>query len=528
MRPYLLFLIILSVFLLFFHLGTRPLLSSGEARASEIALEMLQRGNWLIPYINEEILLTKPLLFHWLIIFSYKIFGVSEFSSRFPSALAGFFVVIFVYLFGKRFWDKRTGLISSLILVTSPLFFWSARCARIDSLLLSLITISIYCFWRGYENISISKSGIIGGRFWFLGWFFFMGLAVFAKGPVGIAVPLGTAILFLLLVRKRYLLKRLNWFWGIIVFFIVVSPWFIAICFLVPHSKSGFFFWEQILTWIIGMGEWYRGYIYIPLLFLGFFPWSLILPIAFIYTWRYFRNRKDEKIVFLWVWIIIVFSIFCFFGQKVSRYILPLWPGLSLLAGNIISTRKSINRVFSFTLLWMWIFIILFINLYPIFLEPELVFIIGKYVDRLWFSAVGLGVIFMCLYGMKRSNFAIPLTISLLSVFMFILYFIPVERDYYSPKPFCQMLKEVVPEDANIRAYKSWDNSIRYYYGRHVDIMNIEEELVEFLNRLDTVYCFMWDYVYKGLPNDIKKKTFIIKTGYKVMERKMVLVSNKI
>lgn len=514
MRLYIFFLILISVPLLFFHLGTRPLLSSGEPRASEIALEMLQRANWLVPYLNEEIVLTKPPLFHWFIIFSYKFFGVSEFSSRLPSAVAGVFTIVFVYLFGKRLWDKRVGLYSGLILLVSPMFFWHARCARIDSLLLLLITISIYCFWRGYEDKD-------KGRKWFTGWFFFMGLAVLAKGPVGVLIPLSIGVLFLISVGKLHLLKKLDWLFGLTVFSVIVFPWFITVYLLVPHYKSEIFFWKQILMWFSGYGEWYKGYVYIPQLFLGFFPWSLILPLLFIYGWR---NRKDERIIFLWIWCFIVFFFFCFFGKKVSRYILPLLPSISLLTGSIIIQRKAVNRVFSSAFVVVWFFIVLLVNLYPKFLEPELAFIVGRYVNRFLFTIVGIGVAILCL---KWANFPISVTISYFTILMFILHYIPIESDYYSPKPFCRMLKEVVPNDATICSYKSWDNSIRYYYGRHVDIISTEDELVKFLNSQHRVYCFMWDYVYRGLPDSIKEKLFVIKTGYKVMERRVVLVSNK-
>jgi hypothetical protein len=110
---------------------------------------------------------------------------------------------------------------------------------------------------------------------------------------------------------------------------------------------------------------------------------------------------------------------------------------------------------------------------------------------------------------------------------MFVKYFIPVEKDYYSPKPFCEMMKKEVLPGGIVRAYNSWDNTIRYYFGRHVDVMRNESELVDFLNSNDKVYCFMWNKVYENLPDEIKNKMFIIGSNYKVLENKVVFVSNK-
>lgn len=524
MKPYLFFLIVLSSFLLFFHLGKRPLLSSGEARASEIAIEMMQRGNLLIPYLNEEILLTKPLLFHWLIIFNYKLFGVNEFSSRIPSALSGILVVMLVYFLGKKYWDKRTGFIAGVLLLTSPLFFWSARCARIDALLLFLVTTALYCFWRGYEKLPES------GR-WFHGWFLFMGLGMLAKGPVGVLVPLGVAVIFLLLTGKKQLLKKLNWISGIIIFLVVVCPWYIAIYFLVPHHKAGIFFVQQIFVWIIGGGNWYKGYVYIPGLFAGFFPWSIAIPLMLICTWKDFRYKRDEKTVFLWTWMLFVFFIFFFFGKKANRYILGLYPPVALLLANVINTRKNINRILSYTMVLVWFFLILSINffsLYSRYIDPQLVYLIKKYVNVFWITTTGILIIIFGLYGVRKRSVTILSAILYASLVMFIVYFIPIERDFYSPIPFCEMLKKEIPENVILRAYKhrSWDNSIRYYYGRHVDIVEKEERLRRLLDSNKEIYCIMWNKVYERLPEGIKGKLFIIKSDYKVLEKKFILVSN--
>jgi 4-amino-4-deoxy-L-arabinose transferase-like glycosyltransferase len=523
LRIYLPILIILSAFILFYHLGERPFLSSGEARAGEIALEMLNTGNFIVPYLNEEIILTKPPLFHWLIIACYKIFGVSEFSSRFISALAGILVVVFTYLLGKKFWGEKTGFISGLILLTSPIFFWSARCARIDSLLLLFITISMYCFWRGYELFPKSKK-------WFLLWFLCMGLGTVAKGQIALAAPLIIVILFLLFTNKRSYISRLSWLWGIILFIVVTAPWFVAVYFLVPKYKAELFFLQQHGAWFAGgqHNEWYKGYVYIPHLFLGFLPWSLVLPLAFVTTWQGFR-KKDDKTIFLWLWSIVIFCIFFFFGKKVSRYILPMYPAVSLLMAYVI-TKRNISRMFLWALVILWagfIAAVFGFGMYQRFIDPEAVSLIIKYINNTVIVIVGFLMILSGLYGIRQSSFAVSVIMVFISLIMFVKYFIPVEKDYYSPKPFCEMMKKEVLPGGIVRAYNSWDNTIRYYFGRHVDVMRNESELVDFLNSNDKVYCFMWNKVYENLPDEIKNKMFIIGSNYKVLENKVVFVSNK-
>ena len=584
-------LIVLSIVLLSFHLGTRPFLSTGEARAAEIAVEMMARNNYLIPHLNEQILLTKPPLFHWLIILSYNCFGIDEFSSRFLSFIAGVLVVILVYLLGRKLTPRipmapssrgtgpnpnqnpnQIGFIAGLILLTSPLYFWSMRCGRIDAILLFFITASFYCFWQGYERLSprglgrtvsgAQRSNACGakeeryrlppdcethrgtakeetyrlpqGRYWFWGWFFFMGLGFLSKGPIG-AIGIVVVILFLLIVGERKKLKHLRWFSGIVIFLAIVLPWYISIYYSVPAGKSGLFFLQQNKAWLVSSGEWLKCYIYIFHLLICFFPWSLFIPLALVSGWRQFKVNKDPKIIFLWLWVFTIFIIFSFTGKKVSRYILPLYPAIAILTAQVIARCRQ-SRVFIliqsiFILLWALVLIGVnyfdfVIKYWPGKLDPLLVGIIRDQLvdDRLFINLAGVVLILFALIGLKKFRFLITLMIMIATLFSFVLFGIPVESAYYSPEPFCDLLIEKVGVNDLIYAYKSWDNTIRYYSGRHVDILNTEEELDRVLNLPQQVYCIMWTDVYHNLD---RPELEIVAKGYRVMENDVVLVSNQ-
>ena len=530
-RPYLLILIILSAGLFFFHLGTRPLLSSGEARAGGIAAEMIQRGDFIVPYLNESILLTKPPLFHWSIILFYKSFGISEFTSRVPSALSGVLVACLVYLMGAGFWSRKTGFLASLMLIASPLFFWSARCARIDCLLLFFITAAMFCFWRGY-------SGGPRRQIWFLGWFSFMALGVLAKGPVGVVVPLLTAALFLLYTKQNRFWKQVNWCWCLALFLLIILPWFIAVYLRVPHDKTQLFYLQQNRVWLGGGGEWYKGYIYIAHFLFGFFPWSLALPAVFAFTWTEVKDCKDEAKVFLWCWFLAVFFIFFFFGKKVSRYILPLYPPAALLCAVVAAGRPGINRVFCAALAGLWLIIaagVVLLPLYSGFLDTELVSIISNNINPAAIVIIAVLSIVVSIYGIKKKNYMAAVTVSVVTLLMFIQYVIPVEKIYYSPKPFCAMMKRRIPEEATVCSYRSRDNTIRYYFGRHVDVFPpphktykdpvlLRQDFLKYAGPKKDLYCIMWEKTYKEAPESITQMFTIEARGYKVQERKALLL----
>lgn len=66
----------------------KPFLFQGEPREAIVALSMLESGNWILPVNYGTDIAYKPLL---LLVNSRRLFPfgeVTEFSARFPSALA--------------------------------------------------------------------------------------------------------------------------------------------------------------------------------------------------------------------------------------------------------------------------------------------------------------------------------------------------------------------------------------------------------------------------------------------------------
>ena len=70
-------------------LGHLPLLGPDEPRYAQIGREMFLRGDLITPTLGGHPWFEKPALLYWLMIASYKIFGVSEWSARLPAAVAG-------------------------------------------------------------------------------------------------------------------------------------------------------------------------------------------------------------------------------------------------------------------------------------------------------------------------------------------------------------------------------------------------------------------------------------------------------
>src|SRR5262245_27866000 len=98
-----------------------------ESRYAEIANQMHISGNWITPkvYVDGQLVpyWGKPPLHFWLTAGSYKIFGVSEWSTRLPSLLAGIFILGLTMYFVRRIWGARTAVIAGIIQSSTLLFF---------------------------------------------------------------------------------------------------------------------------------------------------------------------------------------------------------------------------------------------------------------------------------------------------------------------------------------------------------------------------------------------------------------------
>lgn len=128
------------IYFVFFHrLGSFYMRTWDESIYAVNSFEMVERGNYIVPYINGniDIINDKPPLFFWHQIVSFKVFGYNEFAARFPSALYGAFSTLLLFSFLAKKYDFFLGFISAIVLATSMGFvtFHSSRTGDMDSML---------------------------------------------------------------------------------------------------------------------------------------------------------------------------------------------------------------------------------------------------------------------------------------------------------------------------------------------------------------------------------------------------------
>ncbi len=336
----LLALLALSGLLFFLGLGDMGLTDRDEGRNAEAGREMFESGDRLTPTFNGDLRVAKPVFLYWLMDWSYRLFGVNEFAARFPSALFGVGLILIHYLFLTHQRDRTIALFGALMLLLNLEILGLGRMALTDSVLIFFTTASLYGLWLGLH-------GEGGVRRWI--WVFYIGmaLATLTKGPVGFAVPLVVAALYLTWTRRwrEYWQKGVP-LAGILLFILLAAPWYAAM-FLVHGEAYASGAKANTIGRFLSPMEGHHGtiFFYLPVLLLGFFPWSALLPVPLYRTLKdWYRLRRartqpnptgtSELDLFAALWVVGVFVFFTVSSTRLPHYIGPLFPAAALLTAS--------------------------------------------------------------------------------------------------------------------------------------------------------------------------------------------------
>lgn len=308
------------------NLGGPTLWDIDEGLNSEAAREMIQSGNYVVPTFNYKLRSAKPVLLYWLQAGSYHLFGVNEFAARLPSALAALLAVLATYEFGRIMFGLRVAFLAGVILATSVSVLGAAHFANPDALLLAFTTLTLGFYYLYYQT----------GRLWWIhAAAVACGLAVLAKGPVGVLLP--GAVVFLFLLWQRQLSRVIDLHIGeaFLIFLLVAVPWY---AWVGVETKGQFLreFWfthhmERVDTPMEKHGG--SPLYYVLVLAGGLFPWSIFLGPAAAHTWRRLRQPGDDRaaVRLLVLWFVVCFAVFTYAKTKLPNYILPLYPAAALL-----------------------------------------------------------------------------------------------------------------------------------------------------------------------------------------------------
>jgi 4-amino-4-deoxy-L-arabinose transferase-like glycosyltransferase len=305
-----------------------------EACFSESAREMLKAGNWVVPTYYGISEFDKPILTYWLIIFAYKLLGVSIFVSRLPSILAAISSLLLLAIFTRKIYGSRAALLAMMALATSIGFSEMASSSMSDMLMCLFEFGAIVAFYLGVENDSLPS-------IYFFVSSICLSLAFLTKGLSAILLPAVTLIAFLVLYKRLYLLKWRHLVIGLATFIVIAVPWHVALFQLCGYQAIEWMYFHETLQRFAGSISPYNfghpPYYMLWSFISSLLPWAIFLPIVLLGVIDDFKRKVSDKqmrcSVCMLLWILAHLLLFSLSKSNWGYYNLPCYPAACVLIG---------------------------------------------------------------------------------------------------------------------------------------------------------------------------------------------------
>ncbi len=392
---YNLYLVIgLGIVLFIPFLGSVGLHDPWETHYGEVARSMLVRGDYIFPYWESGYFFSKPVFLMWMMAAGMHIFGVNEWGVRFFIAVLSVFCMAITYRGVSRLINKRVGLLTTFVMATSPFYLFLSKQAITDmpfvgnmtigmvflalglieqdnsvpslksriilTLVTLLATITQYALMinsghmmKGLTTAAIVLifAGFLAGYFAFTRkkqyeiflfyGYIFIALATLAKGIGGFAIPGAIWLIYILITGDWGILKRAMLPTGIFVFGIIAIPWYATLLSFNGRDTEGFTFYGRFFVHdhfnrlAAGVhGDRGSFEYFIEQLGFGMFPWSALIPFAFMVALRdrILEATKEFRTILLYaLWGIFGYVFFHMMITKFHHYIFPAVPGIALI-----------------------------------------------------------------------------------------------------------------------------------------------------------------------------------------------------
>jgi 4-amino-4-deoxy-L-arabinose transferase-like glycosyltransferase len=401
-------------FLVFINNGKISLWDQDEAAYAGFAKGMVESGNWLIPdFMWSEIHRKTPLHF-WDISISYILFGINEFSVRFPSALFLLLTYIFIYLAGSPLFGKRMSFLGTVVLSTSLFIPSLAKVSVTDATLLFFSTICAFALLNIIQKKSIK---------WTLAFWAAFSMALLTKGPPIILFTGSFAVLLFIFHPNRKNLFSMH-------------PWFFLPLACIPLFLWGYFVSRQdggvFIAWLVDwyilkrvnssvLGQTGPPGTHLLSIFVFFIPYFMFLPKS---LWNAVSSvfKKDKGINFLLsAWFISGWFIYEWSPSKLPSYVIVAHVPLALLIGKEVLAAIESRKLPAKGLIIAH-FTLLFLVFSALIAAPQIL----KFTSdiKIAFSVAAGLLIILSVYAILkiRSTNFINLTIAVNIVFQFLVW----------------------------------------------------------------------------------------------------------
>ena len=320
-------LLVVGVLVYIAFLGLRDVWYPDEPDIAEVARAMFLSGDWVSPRRMGEIWVDYPPMIYWIgTVSSHLLGGMSAFSLRLPNAIAALMTIFIIAGAGRRWFGDDTGFWAGFSLLTILLFVYEGNSYRPDVTFTLAITAGIIAYAEGAGDLPRPWLRTLG--------FAFFGVAMLAKGPLGLLLP--GLVLVLWLGTRRQRLRVIELLPLTLVALAVYLPWFVANAKAMGWDNMLYEFYAQNFERFLTAehrGHMQPWYYFFRNFWLNFLPWSFLFPFAVWSLVRSGRWRDPRVQLALW-WFGAFFVFLSVAATKRELYLLPAYPAVALLLGH--------------------------------------------------------------------------------------------------------------------------------------------------------------------------------------------------
>lgn len=350
--------------------GSRGIWDADEGRYVNVALQMLDSGDWSLPRRHPDTLhLTKPPLTYWAIAASAAVFGTGEQALRLPNTLAYVLTVLLCLGMGRRLVPRRPWL-PALIYATLPLPFFAANWITTDTLLSAAEALALFCCIEALHGGHPAATS----RRWMLAMWAAFGVAFMTKGPPGLLPLLGLAA-WRLGERGHAPQPRVFSVSGLLLFLLIGGSWYVWAMLRVP-GLFDYFIGHEVADRLASarmqrFPQWWGAlYVYGLTLLLGtlpWLPWSGLRDGGWLRRWprvdgwraRWQSLPAVQRL--LWLWILLPLLVFFIARSRLPLYVLPLFAPMAVLLA--MALRDHPFRRSSAVWIGLWCLLLLSLKL---------------------------------------------------------------------------------------------------------------------------------------------------------------------
>lgn len=460
---------------------------------ASMAREMLETGNYLQLYNRYQDYLDKPPLLFWMSAFFFKILGVSNFAYKLPAFIFSLIGTYATYRLAKLYYGKEIGYLAALMLASCQAFFLFNHDVRTDTNLTGAVILAI---WQLAEfNRSGKLSNLIFG---FTG----IALAMLAKGPIGLMVPVLAFTTDFILKRQWLSFFKWQWLLGLAWVGLLLLPMCIGLYEQfdmhpekVMYGRTGtsglkFFFWTQSFGRLTGENVWKNNadiFFFMHTFLWSFLPWCLLFIVGFYRDTRELVKKKFSLTVneeaLTWGGFLFPYIALSTSKYQLPHYIFVLFPLAAIIAAKyvyaLLAQKEGAKafviwkniQLFAIMVIWAAIALLILIS-FPLTNVLIWLIIVAFFAGSLYMYFRGNNpyrqVIIPSVIAITGANFALNA------------YVYPELFKYQSPGRVARYVQEKGIDLDNFYFYKTHMHSLDFYAQRIVPSLEATDSLALF------------------------------------------------